>query len=80
MVFANADSSEKVPVLIASAKKSDYNQTLQLLPFTMTNVNLKSFFERYPNYNAEVVATGRLPKRNVYITGGFMVNASFRIR
>jgi hypothetical protein len=79
MVFASADSSEKVPVLIASAKKSDYNQTLQLLPFTTTNVNLKSFFERYPNYNAEVVATGRLPKRNVYITGGFMVNASFRI-
>jgi hypothetical protein len=71
---------ETIPVLIGRATKADYDQNRQRLPFSMTNTNIRNHFARYNNYRVQVVANGRLPIRDVYITGNFMVEATIRLR
>lgn len=84
MVFARPHqgqaSGESTPVLIGSAKQANYDRKNRVLPFLMTDVDLKPYFAAFRDYRVQVVASGSFPKHDIYLGGGFQIEATFHLR
>jgi hypothetical protein len=69
-VKAGLEQPQKIVSIAKAITKDDYDKKAKVMTFKMTSDNLRPYLEDFSDFEVDIKAKGKFPKRTTYVDGG----------